>query len=74
MARDELGESPHDPHAGPMLAQLTLAQYHQGNYAEAEALAGRALRRRRFTFVLPTLLASLGQLGKSAEAKDIITS
>jgi adenylate cyclase len=64
--------NPHDAQAGAMLGNLALAQYHQRNYAEAAGLADRALRGRRTTSILPTLLASLGQLGKSAEPKDII--
>jgi adenylate cyclase len=64
--------NPHDAQAGAILGNLALAHYHQGNYPEAAGLADRALRRRGQVTILPTLLASLGQLGKSAEAKDII--
>jgi adenylate cyclase len=64
--------NPHDAQAGSILGDLARAQYHQRNYAEAAALAERALRSRGPVMALATLLASLGQLGKSAEAKDII--
>jgi hypothetical protein len=47
---------------------LALAHYHLGEYEEAARCAEHALRRRAGRFVLRTLIASLGQLGRTDEA------
>ncbi|QIG47583.1 hypothetical protein G5V57_07495 [Nordella sp. HKS 07] len=64
--------SPNDPLAGFQVGWLALAKYHQGNYEEAVCYAERALRGRRIPVVFRTLLASLGQLGRTEEAKIVL--
>jgi TolB-like protein len=64
--------SPHDPRAYLFLSRLALAQYHLGNYEEAAQYAERALASRRAHFILITLLASLGQLGRTEEARALL--
>lgn len=64
--------SPNDPMAFLFVSQIALLHYHLGNYEEAIHYAERARRVRRIYIVLRTLLASLGQLGRTEEAKDIL--
>ena len=60
--------SPNDQQAGGFLGQMALAQYHRGHYEDAVRDVERARRRRRIPFLMRTLLASLGQLGRTDEA------
>jgi adenylate cyclase len=64
--------SPNDPRAGGFLGQVALARYHLSDYEEAARCAERGLRRRAAPFVLRTLLASLGQLGRTEEAAAVL--
>jgi hypothetical protein len=43
-----------------------------GNYQEAAHYAERALSGRRLHFALLVLLASLGQLGRTVEAREVV--
>jgi adenylate cyclase len=63
--------TPNDPQIGAFLGHLALAQYHLGNYEEAVHYAQRAVQVRSFPFIRRTLLASLGQLGRSDEARAV---
>jgi adenylate cyclase len=60
--------SPNDQQAGGFLGHLALAQYHRGRYEDALHDFERARRRRRIPFLMRTLLATLGQLGRTDEA------
>jgi tetratricopeptide (TPR) repeat protein len=60
--------SPNDQQAGGFLGHLALAQYHRGHYEDALRDFERARRRRRIPFLMRTLLATLGQLGRIDEA------
>jgi tetratricopeptide (TPR) repeat protein len=60
--------SPHDPLNFLFFHLMALALYHLGRYDEAAHHAERAVRGRRTHIALRTLLASLGQLGRTAEA------
>jgi pentatricopeptide repeat protein len=64
--------NPNDPQAGSFLSFVALAHYHQGNYDEAAHYGELAVRGRRAYFALRTLLASLGQLGRTEEARAIL--
>jgi pentatricopeptide repeat protein len=64
--------NPRDPQAYLFISLMALAQYHLGNYEEAIHYAERALSGRRIYPVLSTLLASLGQLGRTEEAKAVL--
>lgn len=64
--------SPHDPMAYMFLSRIAQAHYHLGNYEEAVHHAERALRLRRLHYILLVLLASLGQLGRLDEARDLL--
>jgi pentatricopeptide repeat protein len=63
--------NPNDPQAGPILGFVALAHYHQGKYEEAVQYAERGLRERNL-IVLRTLLAGLGQLGRTDEARAVL--
>jgi adenylate cyclase len=63
--------NPNDPQAGAILGFVALAHYHQGSYEEAVHYAERGLRERN-VIVLRTLLASLGQLGRTDEAATVL--
>jgi TolB-like protein/Flp pilus assembly protein TadD len=63
--------SPNDQQAGGFLGHLALAQYHRGQYEEAMRDIERARRRRRIPFLMRTLLATLGQLGRTEEAATV---
>lgn len=64
--------SPNDPLAFSFLSRLALAHYHLGNYEEAVHFAERSVAGRKIHFVLVTLLASLGQLGRTDEVHDLL--
>ncbi len=64
--------NPRDPQAYLFVSLMALAQYHLGNYEEATHYAEQALGGRRLYPVLRTLLASLGQLGRTEEAKAVL--
>ena len=65
--------NPNDRQSETYLGQAALAQYHLANFEEAAEFCRRALRVRRHRFILRTLLAALGQLGRSDEAVTVIT-
>jgi TolB-like protein/DNA-binding SARP family transcriptional activator len=65
--------SPLDPHAATFINLIALANYHLGNYEEAAAWAERALQRRRMPVILQTAVAALGQLGRTSEARPLIS-
>ena len=64
--------NPNDPQLGMFMGIVALAHYHQHNYEEAAHYAERGLRGRRVYFVLRTYLATLGQLGRTEEARFIL--
>jgi tetratricopeptide (TPR) repeat protein len=64
--------SPNDVLAGFQFGLVALAHYHQNKYEEAVGYAERALRGRRWPYVLRTLLASLGQLERTDEARTVL--
>jgi tetratricopeptide (TPR) repeat protein len=64
--------SPNDALAGFHAGWVALADYHQDKYEEAVGYAERALRDRRWPYVLRTLLASLGQLERTDEARTVL--
>jgi len=64
--------NPNDPQSFLFISQIALAHYHLGNYDESVHYAERALRSRRLLVVLRTLAASLGQLGRNEEARDVL--
>ena len=64
--------NPNDPQAGAFLGMVALAHYHQENYEEAVHYGQLANRPRRFYPGLRTLLASLGQLGRTEEARPLL--
>jgi len=64
--------SPNDVLAGFHFGLVALAHYHQNKYEEAVGYAERALRGRRWPYVLRTLLASLGQLERTDEARTVL--
>src|SRR5262245_14883668 len=64
--------SPNDALAGFHLGWVALADYHQDKYEEAVGYAERALRGRRWPYVLRILIASLGQLERTGEARAVI--
>jgi len=64
--------SPHDPSAHLLLVHIAQAHYHLGNYEEAANYAQRAHSLRHQYFILLVLLASLGQLGRTEEARSLL--
>jgi len=64
--------SPHDPLFYLFLNWIALAHYHLGNHAEAAHHAGRAAALRRVRPILVVLLASLGQLGETAQVQSFL--
>lgn len=64
--------NPNDPQAGSFLGFVALAHYHQENYEEAVHYGQLANRARRLYPGLRTLLASLGQLGRTEEAQPLL--
>jgi TolB-like protein/Flp pilus assembly protein TadD len=65
--------SPHDPLAYLFLNWIALAHYHLGNYEEAAHHAGRAHTLRKVPPIRVVLLASLGQLGRTEDARAILS-
>lgn len=65
--------NPNERQSETFLGQAAIAQYHMANFAEAADYCRRALRVRRHRFILRTLLAALGQLGRHAEAAAVIS-
>ncbi|MFO1055406.1 MAG: adenylate/guanylate cyclase domain-containing protein [Dongiaceae bacterium] len=63
--------NPNDPQLHAFIHHVALAHYHQGKYEEALRYAERAVSARRLPFILRTLLACLGQLGLSEQAKPV---
>jgi TolB-like protein/class 3 adenylate cyclase len=64
--------NPNDPQAGSFLSFVALAHYHQENYEEAIHYGQLAVRARPSYIGLRALLASLGQLGRTDEAKPLV--
>ena len=64
--------NPNDPQAGSFLSFVALAHYHQENYEEALHYSQLAVHPRRLHLGLRILLASLGQLGHTAEAQPLL--
>ncbi|HEV7319089.1 MAG TPA: tetratricopeptide repeat protein [Ensifer sp.] len=64
--------SPHDPLTYLFFNRIALAHYHLGNYEEALHHAERALLLRRPYFNLIVLIACLGQLDRTEEARRIV--
>jgi TolB-like protein/class 3 adenylate cyclase len=64
--------NPHDRQTETFLGQAALAQYHCGNFQEAVDYCRRALRVRRHHFMLRTLAAALGQMGRRDEAGPVL--
>ena len=63
--------TPRDPYASFYVSLIALAHYHLDNYEEAVRYSERALQRRRI-YVLRTLAATLGQLGRTDEARSVL--
>jgi TolB-like protein/class 3 adenylate cyclase len=64
--------SPNDLQAAGFIGLLALAQYHLENYEEAARGAAQARRRRQIPFLMRTQIASLGQLGRTQEAAEVM--
>jgi adenylate cyclase len=64
--------TPRDPFASFFVSLVALAHYHLGNYEEAVRCSKQALQRHRTYVVLRTMAATLGQLGKTEEARSIL--
>ena len=64
--------TPRDPFASFYVSLIALAHYHLDNYEEAVRYSERALQRRRIYVVLRTLAATLGQLGRTEEARSVL--
>ena len=64
--------TPRDPYASFYVSLIALAHYHLDNYEEAVRYSERALQRRRIYVVLRTLAATLGQLGRTEEARSVL--
>ena len=64
--------NPNDRQSETFLGMAAIAQYHLANLEEAADYCRRALRVRRHRFILRTLLAALGQLGRYDEAAAVI--
>jgi TolB-like protein/class 3 adenylate cyclase len=60
--------SPNDQQAGGFIGQMAMAHYHLGHYEDAVRDVEQARRRRRIPFLMRTLIAGLGQLGRTDEA------
>jgi adenylate cyclase len=61
-----------NPQAGSFLSFVALAHYHQENYEEALHYGELASRPRGSYLSLRVLLATLGQLGRTADAQPIL--
>jgi TolB-like protein/tetratricopeptide (TPR) repeat protein len=64
--------NPNDPQAGSFQSFVALAHYHQENYEEALHYSQLAVRPRHLHLGLRILLASLGQLGRTEEARPLL--
>lgn len=64
--------NPNDPQAGSFQSFVALAHYHQENYEEALHYSQLAVRPRHLHLGLRILLASLGQLGCTEEARPLL--
>src|SRR5690606_11669226 len=64
--------NPLDPFSATFIGLVALAHYHLGNYSEAIAYAERALQTRRNLFVLQIMAATVGQLGRTEEARPLL--
>ena len=64
--------NPNDPQADSFLSFVSLAHYHQESYEEALHYGELAVRGRRPYLALRALLASLGQLGRTEEARPLL--
>jgi TolB-like protein/Flp pilus assembly protein TadD len=64
--------NPNDPQAGSFLSFVALAHYHQENYEEALHYSQLAVRPRHLHLGLRILLACLGQLGRTEEARPLL--
>jgi adenylate cyclase len=64
--------NPFDPQMGAMIGTLALAHYHAGDYELAAARASEAARQREGRAPL-VLAASLARLGRSEEARAVLT-
>jgi TolB-like protein/class 3 adenylate cyclase len=64
--------NPNDPQAGAILSMVALAHYHQENYEQALRYCQLDVRGRSYYVVLRVLLASLGQLGRTDEARPLL--
>jgi TolB-like protein/class 3 adenylate cyclase len=65
--------NPNDRQSETFLGEAALAQYHINNFENSADYCRRALRVRRHRFILRTLLAALGQLGRRDEATAVIS-
>jgi TolB-like protein/class 3 adenylate cyclase len=65
--------NPNDRQSETFLGQAAIAQYHIANFEDAADYCRRALRVRRHRFILRTLLAALGQLGRRDEAAAVLS-
>jgi adenylate cyclase len=65
--------NPNDPQAGSFLSFVALAHYHQENYEEALHYSQLAVRPRHLHLGLRILLACLGQLGRTEEARPLLS-
>ena len=65
--------TPHDPMIPLFLGRIALAHYHLANYEEAVRQAERAQEIRPIYFTSVVLLASLGQLGRTAAADALLS-
>ena len=61
--------SPTEPFTAYFLSFVSLAHYHLRNYDEAIRYSELALQRRHSYALLRTMLASLGQTGRTEEAR-----
>jgi len=64
--------NPSDRQSETYLGMAAWAQYHVGNFEDAAEHCRRALRVRGHRFILRTLLAALGQLGRLEEAAFVV--
>jgi TolB-like protein/class 3 adenylate cyclase/tetratricopeptide (TPR) repeat protein len=64
--------NPNDPQAGSFMSFVALAHYHQESYEEAVHYGELANRTRASYLSLRVLLASLGRLGRTAEAQPLL--
>jgi TolB-like protein/tetratricopeptide (TPR) repeat protein len=65
--------SPRDPLVSFRVSLIALAHYHLGNYQEAVRYSERALQKSPMYVVMRTLAAALGQLGRTEEARAVLS-